>query len=98
MDRIQIQFSDAHVLIDLIESMQKDMEIKQLQLYSDANQNQFIVTFPQGICNEKFVFFYSALVGLYPLETTEVPVFGWFYANDDMTLHIIQGAFDYFES
>ena len=74
------------------------MEIKHLQLFSDAIQNQFIVTFPQGISNENFIFFYSALVGLYPLETTDVPVFGWFYANDDMTLHKAHGAFDHFES
>jgi len=98
MDRIQLQFSEAEVLRDLIESMQKDMEIKHLQLFSDAIQNQFIVTFPQGISNENFIFFYSALVGLYPLETTDVPVFGWFYANDDMTLHKAHGAFDHFES
>ena len=98
MDCIQLQFSDAEALIDLIEGMQKDMEIEHLQLFSDSTQNQFIVTFPKGINNEKFVFFYSALVGLYPFEMANIPAFGWFYANDDMTLHKVRGAFDCFES
>ncbi|MCB0453577.1 MAG: hypothetical protein KDC94_11970, partial [Aequorivita sp.] len=38
------------------------MKIEQSDIYSNNSETEFIVTFPKGISNELFIFFYCALM------------------------------------
>ena len=38
------------------------MKIEQSDIYSSKSETEYIVTFPKGISNELFIFFYCALM------------------------------------
>ena len=77
---------------DLVDSM----KIEQADIYKDQSNSEFIITFPKGISNELFIFFYCALMA--PDLTNSEKLFGWFFANDDMTLNSQNGDFGQFKS
>lgn len=72
------------------------MKIEQSDIYSNNSETEFIVTFPRGISNELFIFFYCALMA--PDLTNSRNLNGWFSANDDMTLNLKNGDFSKFQS
>lgn len=65
---------------ELINSMGIDVAV----IYQNNNHSDFIVTFPKGISNELFIFFYCALMA--EDYTKSRDLLGWFFANDDMTI------------
>lgn len=79
-----------------IESLQKttahlvnEMKITVAEIYQNNNGSDFIVTFPKGISNEVFIFFYCALMAKDLINSRDL--LGWFFANDDMTTLGAQG-------
>ena len=71
------------------------MEISKCSIHQHKNNNKFILTFPEGISNEMFIFFFCALMA--PDLTNSRELLGWFYANDDMTIYEQSGEFDSFK-
>ncbi len=71
------------------------MEISKSSIHQHKRKNEFILTFPDGISNEMFIFFFCALMA--PDLTDSNELLGWFFANDDMTIYEQTGDFDSFK-
>lgn len=78
-------------VVELLSSM----EIQQCLIYQHKENTEFILTFPNGISNEMFIFFYCALMA--PGLTNSNELLGWFLANDDMTIYEQNGDFSLFK-
>ncbi|MCT8341263.1 hypothetical protein MG296_14445 [Flavobacteriaceae bacterium TK19130] len=93
---INLKDVDRESLISTVSELTDSMKIKQSDIYENKHESDFIVTFPKGISNELFIFFYCALMA--PDLTNSKELFGWFSANDDMTLNYQNGEFSNFHS
>lgn len=71
------------------------MEVSKCLIYKHNSDNEFILTFPNGISNEMFIFFFCALMA--PDLTNSNNLLGWFFANDDITIYEQTGDFDSFK-
>ncbi|WP_298513542.1 hypothetical protein [uncultured Kordia sp.] len=60
-----------------------EMQIDVAEIYKNPKNSDFIITFPKGITNELFIFFYCALMA--PDLANSKDLLGWFFANDDLT-------------
>ncbi|GAA0876068.1 hypothetical protein GCM10009118_24780 [Wandonia haliotis] len=88
-----VQQQSLHdVVVELVHAMQ----ISSADVYTNDTESEFIIAFPEGITNELFVFFYSALMA--PDLTNSKDLVGWFYANDELTLDKETGDFSQFSS
>lgn len=88
-----VQQQSLHdVVVELVHAMQ----ISSADVYTNDTESEFIIAFSEGITNELFVFFYSALMA--PDLTNSKDLVGWFYANDELTLDKETGDFSLFSS
>lgn len=82
-DYIQLKDVTLGSLQKTVTFLVNDMKIETAEIYKGKDISDFIVTFPKGISNELFIFFYCALMA--KDYTNSRDLLGWFYANDDMT-------------
>ena len=92
---IQLKDVDLEKLKVTIIELLASMEISKCSIYQHKKNNEFVLTFPDGISNEMFIFFYCALMA--PDLTNSKELLGWFWANDDMTIYKQSGDFSSFE-
>jgi hypothetical protein len=88
---IHLKDVDIKKLNSTVSELVDSMKIEQSDIYRKKSETEFIVTFPKGISNELFIFFYCALMA--PDLTNSKNLNGWFSANDDMTLNLENGDF-----
>lgn len=93
---IELKDADLEALRYTTTELLNSMELLKCSIYRHKDRHEFILTFPEGISNELFIFFYCALMA--PGFTNSRDLLGWFYANDDMTIHEQSGKFSSFKS
>lgn len=95
-DYIQVGDVQFEKLKSTVIDFANSMKIGKTIIYQHKHKPDFILTFPDGISNESFIFFYCGLLA--PDSVGSGDILGWFYGNDDMTMEKDKGDFSIFSS
>ncbi len=82
-DMIHLPDVTLEELKESVTNAVEEMNIQKIVLSRNHNYTEFLLTFPEGIGNEAFIFLYCGLMSGNPVASRKL--LGWFTGSDDMT-------------